>query len=128
MNLNQFGAVMTFAIELEENLAKFYVQASEINKELKDKFEKRAKDAKSRKKKLEKSRREKVTEIILEPIEGLNPQDFVLDLSSYDPENIKSIENTVAKFFDLAHQKINVFESKRVLKRCAQQHRSLIND
>ena len=122
MALNQFGAVMTFAIELENSLADFYLQASQIDNENKEEYQKRAKDAKSRKKKLEKSRRENVTEIILEPIEGLNQSDFSLDLNNFESENIKLIEKTVARFFELAHQKINVLEAKRILQRCAKQH------
>jgi hypothetical protein len=125
MTLNQFGAVLSFAIELEKSLAEFYEQASEINQEKKSEYQKRANDSITRKKKLEKSRRENITEIILEPIEGLNKTDFKLNLNSFDAANIKELENIVAKFYGLAYKKVNVLETKRVLKKCAKQHESL---
>lgn len=127
MALNQFGAVMTFAIELESSLADFYRKASAEQPELQEKYLRREKDSLSRKKKLEKSRRENVTEIILEPIEGINRADFVLDLATYTPDHIQSIEKIVTTFYDLTQEKINVFETKRVLKRCARQHKAYLS-
>lgn len=123
MTLNQFGAVMTFAVDLENRLVNFYEKAStsESNYELKMEYKQRAVDSKTRQKKLEKSRRENVTEIILEPIEGLNEPN--LNLDSF--ENFNQIETSVAQFYLDASDKINVLEAKRVLKKCYKQHKSL---
>lgn len=114
---------MTFAVDLENRLVNFYEKAStsESNHELKMEYKQRAVDSKTRQKKLEKSRRENVTEIILEPIEGLNEPN--LNLDSF--ENFNQIETSVAQFYLDASDKINVLEAKRVLKKCYKQHKSL---
>jgi hypothetical protein len=127
VSLNQFGAVMTFAIELETKLIDFYKLASEKNISLSEEFKKRAIACRKRKKKLERSRRENVTEIILEPIEGLNRSNYIIELSSTSTENIKKVETTVTRFYKDATEKINVLECQRVLKRCYSEHQKLIN-
>ena len=124
MTLNQFGAVMTFAVELESQLAIFYTKAfAQADNENKAIYSKRAEDATTRQKKLEKSRRENVTEIILEPIEGLNPPK--INLESFKPENIAEIEKEVAQFYLQASEKVNVLEAQRVLKKCFKEHKAL---
>ena len=70
--LNTFGAVFTFAIDLETRLSAYY---SDIGDSV------MASAADKRRKKLERVRRENVVEITLEPITGLDADDYALDLS-----------------------------------------------
>ena len=71
-SLNTFGAVFTFAIELEAQLSAYYSDIGDAGM---------AKAADKRRVKLERVRRENVVEITLEPIEGLSADDYALDLS-----------------------------------------------
>ncbi len=125
MALNQYGAVMTFAIELEAKLAEFYEQAAAAAPNHADELHSRAKASKSRSQKIEQSRRENVTEITLEPIDDLDEADYGLDLSQYTPSNINAVEAVVQKFYIEASPKINVREARRVLERCLKEHSKL---
>lgn len=126
-SLNQFGAVMKFAIDLESNLAEYYEnnQLSENHQALKDEFMSRAKGSLKRKKNLERSRRENVTEITLEPIEGLFADEYELIPENFSIETINKNEEIVVKFFSDAGPKINVLETRRVFKRCLKEHSNL---
>ncbi|MBI5931969.1 MAG: hypothetical protein HY862_21860 [Chloroflexi bacterium] len=125
MALNQYGAVMTFAIELEGKLAEFYEQAANANANHADELQSRAKASKSRSQKIEQSRRENVTEITLEAIEGLDEADYAIDFSQYTASNIDAVEAIVQKFYTDASPKINVREARRVLERCLKEHGKL---
>ena len=119
MALNQFGAVMTFAIEMEAQLADFYDQLAEKGGAHAAEFSERAKGSRVRSSRLEASRRQNVTEITLEPIEGLDEADYALDLSAAD---INAIEATVRQFYTDAMPKINVREARQVLQRNLKEH------
>ncbi|MEW5759465.1 MAG: hypothetical protein AB1779_01710 [Candidatus Thermoplasmatota archaeon] len=82
IELTTFGAVMKFAIELEETCIKNYEAQ---NKLLYEKHKKR-------KSLLEKIRRERLNEILLEPITGLNAND-------YEIKNISEMEEKIGKFY-----------------------------
>jgi C4-type Zn-finger protein len=125
MALNQFGAVMTFAIDLEGKLAEFYEQAAAANSDHATELENRAKASKSRRQKIEQSRRENVTEITLEAIDGLDEADFAIDFSQHTPANIDAVEAVVQKFYREAAPKINVREARQVLERCLKEHNRL---
>lgn len=125
MALNQFGAVMTFAIELENQLTAFYEQAAASGGVHAETFKQRAEDAIKRRKRIEQSRRNDVTEITLEPIEGLDDSAYPLDLSSHDPAAVNQNERVVQQFYTDAAPKINVRESRKVLERCLKEHASL---
>jgi hypothetical protein len=125
MALNQFGAVMTFAIDLEGKLAEFYEQAAATNSDYTAELQNRAKSSKSRRQKIEQSRRENVTEITLEAIDGLDEADFAIDFSQYTPANIDAVEAVVQKFYKEAAPKINVREARQVLERCLKEHNRL---
>lgn len=125
MALNQFGAVMTFAIDLEGKLAEFYEQAAASNSDHATELQNRAKASKSRRQKIEQSRRENVTEITLEAIDGLDEADFAIDFSQYTPANIDTVEAVVQRFYKEAAPKINVREARQVLERCLKEHSRL---
>jgi hypothetical protein len=116
-SLNTFGAVMTFAIALETQLRDYYQAAGNAE---------RAQAADKRRSTLERVRRENVTEIKLEPIEGLHEADYGLDLTDTSAEGQKAVERIAAEFYADAAPKINVREAQRALERCAKQHGELV--
>ena len=126
-SLNQFGAVMKFAIDLESNLAEYYENSniSENNQAHKEEFTSRVKASLKRKKNLERSRRENVTEITLEPIEGLQVDDYKFNFEDFSVEGVNKNEEIAIKFFSEAGPKINVLETRRVFKRCLKEHSNL---
>ncbi|MCC6804696.1 MAG: hypothetical protein IT319_17570 [Anaerolineae bacterium] len=115
-SLNTFGAILTYAIELETRLRDYY-QAAGIGG--------RAADADKRRSNLERVRRENVTEIKLEPIEGLDEADYALNLDDTSAAGQAAAEATAARFFSDVAPKINVREAQRALERCARQHNEL---
>jgi hypothetical protein len=116
---------MTFAADLENQLAQFYEKASREGGIHSEEFSRRAKSCIKRKQRLERSRRENVTEITLEPIEGLNATDYQLDLTNNLPKSIDVIEKRIVRFYSDVIPKINVLESQRVLLRCQKEHNNL---
>ncbi|MHA1940762.1 MAG: hypothetical protein ACXACP_00315 [Candidatus Hodarchaeales archaeon] len=126
MSLTQFGSILSFAILLEEKLEGFYIElASEEDGILSEEFSKRAKACAKRKHRLERSRRENITEITLEPIEGLDENNYQLNLSGKSPQDIDAIEKIVIDFYMDVTPKINVLEARRALKRCQKEHNNL---
>lgn len=115
-SLNTFGAIMTHAIALESQLRDYYQAAGHAE---------RAADADKRRVTLERVRRENVTEIKLEPIQGLNEADYSLNLNDTTPAAQKAIETTAARFYTDVAPKINVREAQRALERCGRQHTEL---
>jgi len=122
MALNQFGAVMTFAIEMEEQLAAFYDALAEAGDSHTDEFTVRAKGSRKRSSRLEQSRRQNVTEITLEPIEGLDESDYELDFSVSAGADINALEAAICQFYTDVTPKINVREARQVLQRCLKEH------
>lgn len=115
-SLNTFGAILTYAIDLETRLRDYYQSAGASA---------RAADADKRRANLERVRRENVTEIKLEPIEGLDEADYTLRLDDSSAAGQQAIETTVARFFADVAPKLNVREAQRALERCARQHQEL---
>ncbi|MDX1992240.1 MAG: hypothetical protein SF029_07615 [bacterium] len=113
--LNTFGAVLSFAIQLEADIQRYYQQAGRDD---------RAKDAEKRKGKLEKARREHVLEITLEPIEGLEEADYLPNFSDVSAEGQQHVAQSAAAFYAAAAPKINVQQARRVLEKCGQEHRA----
>ena len=111
--LNTFGAVFTFAIELEAQLGAYYSDIGDATM---------AKAAEKRRKKLERVRRENVVEITLEPIVGLDAGDYTLDLSDRSAEGQLAAARKAAQFYVDAAPKINVRAAQRALERCGREH------
>lgn len=124
MALTQFGSIFKFALQLEEQLAEFYEQAAKEDEIDSEEFTRRAKACRLRKRKLEQSRRLNVTEMILEPIEGLDESNYQLDLT-LTPHAINANEETISRFYADAGPKINVLESRRIFRRCQKEHSKL---
>ena len=115
-SLNTFGAILAYAIDLEARLRDYYQAAGNPT---------RAAEADRRRSNLERVRRENVTEIKLEPIEGLNEADYALNLSDTSPAGQQAVEKTAAQFYTDVAPKINVREAQRALERAARQHGEL---
>jgi hypothetical protein len=121
---------MSFAIKLESQLAEFYEKISMDGGKYAQEFNRRAKSCLIRKRKLEQSRRLNVTEIILEPIEGLDSSEYDLDWTTVVPGGVNQgtvnhFEETVCRFYGDAAPKINVLESRRIFERCEKEHSNL---
>lgn len=110
--LNSFGSVLSFAIEMESTLRDHYLAAGQDT---------RSAEADKRREKLERVRRENVVEITLEPIDGLNVADYSLDFSA----DAHVIEAIAARFYLDVAPKINVRSAQRALEQCAKQHQEL---
>lgn len=78
MELGTLGAVLAFAIRFEGQSAEFYQEAALMAKDspAEEVFQSLGESKRKRKKRLEKSRREYVNEMLLEPIEGLNGNEY----------------------------------------------------
>lgn len=114
--LNSFGAIMTHAIELEAQIAAYYKAAGVAD---------RAAESEKRRSTLERVRRENVVEIMLEPIEGLNVEDYALNLSDSSAAGQQAVEKIAAKFYADVSPKINVKEAERALAKAGKQHAAL---
>ena len=112
-SLNTFGAILSHAVELESQLSAWYAGLGEADK---------AKAADKRRAKLERVRRENVVEITLEPIEGLNADDYALDLSDGSPAAQAAAAQVAARFYADVAPKINVRAAQRALERCGREH------
>ena len=117
-SINSFGSILSYAIQLETSLRDYYTTAGDAS---------RAADADKRRANLERVRRENITEIKLEPIEGLHEDDYVLNLGDTSPAGAKAVEAAAARFYTDAAPQINVREAQRALERCARQHSDLAN-
>ena len=103
-SLNTFGAILSHAVELESQLSAWYTRLGAPDK---------AKAADKRRAKLERARRENVVEITLEPIEGLNADDYALDLSGGSAEAQATAAQVAARFYADVAPKINVRAAQR---------------
>jgi hypothetical protein len=117
MSLSTFGAIMTFAMELEGRLHDFYLQAGN---------EDRAREADKRRTKMERVRRESVLEITLETIDGLDETDYDLDLTDISVTGQQAAEKNAARFYADVAPKINVREAQRALEKAGKEHAALI--
>jgi hypothetical protein len=116
-SLNTFGAILTFAIELESQIHDYY--ASIGNHE-------RADDADKRRGKLERVRRENVVEITLEPIEGLDEANYALNFDDTSETAQNAVEAVATQFYEDVAPAINVRQAQRALERCGKEHAELV--
>lgn len=117
-SLNTFGSILTYAIELESSLHDYYDGLGDAAK---------AKAADKRRSKLERVRRENVLEITLEPIDGLDEADYVLNLDDTSESGQQTVESTAAQFYSDVTPKINVRQAQRALERCGKEHKELMS-
>ncbi|MEO8612803.1 MAG: hypothetical protein ABI690_33220 [Chloroflexota bacterium] len=115
-SLSTFGAIMTYAIELEARLHDYYQAAGNPD---------RAREADKRRSKLERVRRESVLEITLEPIDGLSEDNYVLKLDDTSAGGQSATEKVAAQFYADVAPKINVREAQRALEKVGKEHAAL---
>jgi rubrerythrin len=129
MKLGTAGAVLAFAIDLEARSAEFYEEAASLAKDPahSEVYLSLAEDKRERKKLLERSRREYVNEILLEPIDGLEASQYLVqtDLSSEkDPgaarQVAEKLEANSRRLYLDAAELITLPQIARVLRKLAQ--------
>ena len=111
--LNNFGAVFTFAIDLETRLRDYFTAAGDSA---------RATESDKRRATLERVRRENVTEIKLEPITDLDSDDYAIDTSDVSAAGVAKASQVAAQYYAAAAPKINVREAQRALERAGRGH------
>ncbi|MFX1439050.1 MAG: hypothetical protein ACFFFD_02295 [Promethearchaeota archaeon] len=139
MDLGTTGAILTFALELEKDIAAFYSRTlTEVsNANLKQAFGEIQKTQRKRERLLSRLRRENVTEMILEPIHGFESDSFEMAISSevsYNDSLLKAsaieIEETLQSFFTKASEKTaflpEVSDEFRRLSEDAGKHAALL--
>ena len=124
MDLATFGAIMSFGLDLEQQAAAFYDSAA--CGALEEPFTKLAKSTRKRAVRMERARREGIAEMILEPITGMDGDDYHLELApdAEEPELLRqaiALEETTRRFYMDAAGKIPVREVVRTCMRMAKE-------
>ncbi|MEN8164072.1 MAG: hypothetical protein ABFS37_08080 [Acidobacteriota bacterium] len=126
MDLGSFGAILRFAIELEEQVIALYeTSAREDNI-----FSRLIQDGKKRTQRLERARREGVVEMVLEPITGFDSDAYSVKPVAGSNENeldllrmAVMIEDTMIRFYRDAADKMPVLGVARLLQRLADENK-----
>jgi len=125
VDLGTFGAVLAFALRLEERAAAFYEAGAQSG--LAEVFGELARGSRKRLRRLEQARRELVNEMILEPIAGLSGADYQVDLDAGggDEDRLRqarALEETSARFYRDAAAKMPIREVVRLFERMAREN------
>jgi rubrerythrin len=124
MELGTFGAIMTFAMELEKRGVTLYGESeSEIPEELQKEL---LRGSRKRLKRLERAKREGVAEMILESITGLSDTAYQVEDAPSRIELAVNFEETSARFFRAAAEKLPIREISRLLTRLAAENEARI--
>jgi len=129
MGLTTFGAIMGFAAEMAgktEGVYKTFASRSKTQT-LKEVFQGLAEEEVKNHALMVKTRRENVTEMILEPVTGLQQEDYEIDLKveevTEDAGLLKAalmLEERQKKFFRDASSKVSLPEVARIFRKVAQ--------
>jgi len=125
VELGTFGAVLKFALELEERAAAFYEAGARGG--LAGLFGELARGSRKRLGRLERARREMVTEMILESIAGLDDSAYRVDVDAEADEaglleQARALEETAARFYRDAAAKMPIREVVRLFERLAREN------
>lgn len=126
MELGTFGAIVGFAMELEQRALDFYKTAPDvipeaICAELERGYGKRLK-------RLERARREMVAEMILESISGLDSDTYAVTLQPGAKDALqqaRELEAMIIRFYENAAAKLPIREVVRLFERLAEEHNRL---
>ena len=125
MELGTFGAILRFAMDLEEQAVGFYEEATRGG--LEETFGELARGSGKRLRRLERARREMVAEMILESITGLDGDAYHVDLDPGSDEaglvrQAQALEETAARFYRDAAAKMPIREVVRLFQRLAREN------
>ena len=125
MELGTFGAILRFAMDIEEQALQFYGGAAPGG--LRDVFDERARGTRKRLRRLERARREMISEMLLESIVGLEGDNYVVALDGKAAEDTLSrqahdLEATCSRFYRDAAAKLPIKEVVRVFERLAREN------
>jgi rubrerythrin len=129
MSLSTFGAIMGFAAEITERAADTYKSMVQKAKDpgLREILQALSAEGGKSHSLMEKTRRENVTEMILEPISGLQQEDYEIDFrvgdSMGDSDLLKAalaFEERERKFFSDVSSKVPLPEVARIFRKIAQ--------
>ena len=136
MSLNNFGSVLDFAIQMEDQNASFLQDAlnNSETKDCQDVLERFLSESKKNSKTLSRARQENVTEMILEPIQGLERKSYQAEET--DPnqlnkqqilEKIKHRDHKCLAFYEDAAEKLKpVSDVAGTFQRLAKKRRARI--
>ncbi|MBI2974398.1 MAG: hypothetical protein HYY43_02260 [Deltaproteobacteria bacterium] len=108
MELNNFGAIMKFALECENELASMLEKNPGNYGEFLKQTQKNIKL-------LERTRRECINEAVLQPISGLRSENYIFQTS----EPLAEVISKMASFYNDAAEKLPVDEAKRLFRQIA---------
>lgn len=111
MDLGTFGAILSFAMDLERRAVAFHGSNGEVAM---------AQAAERRLRLLEQARREGVAEMILESIDGLDGTIYASPLKTR--EDLAQFGSSCARFYGDAAAKIPIREVVRLFQRLATEH------
>jgi rubrerythrin len=123
MSLTTFGAIMAFSFEMVRYALDTYSAAVQKAKDpaLKETLEVLLQETKKNLVLMEQIRRENITEMILEPIHGLQRADYEMDVTLSDQtqdsglvKTALSVEEKMRKFFYEASAKVPIPEVKKL--------------
>lgn len=129
MDLENFGSIMGFALELEREDAAYYRQAAAAPgcSDCRDLFQELAEEGARHEKSLARARQENVTEMTLESVQGLDSADFTPQRP--DPASLsrsgllaaaQEVESSAAAFYAQASAKLQALSGvSRTLSRLA---------
>jgi len=125
VELGTFGAILKFALEMEERAAAFYEAGARGG--LAEPFAELARGSRKRHRRLEQARRELVNEMILESITGLKGEAYAVDLDAMVDEaerrrQAELLEETAARFYRDAAAKMPIREIVRLFRRLAREN------
>jgi len=133
LELNTFGSMLAYAMQLEAQAAAFYEKAARqaAAPDLAALFQTLAADATRRRETVERVRRENVTEMILTPIHDFHARDYALNVAvpggdARLRDAALAIEETIERYHLAARGKTELAEAGRALARLArgnQEHR-----
>lgn len=121
--LGTFGAILRFAIKVEQEAAAYYEQLVQesLDTAAQETVSALAQAHRKRQQTVERMRREQVTEMILEPIYGLQEEDWLLDLQRGKQQEAARAENLIAAFYTAAADKVSIPEVARGFRRLARE-------
>ena len=131
MELGTLGAILKFALELEEKAQEFYQEAARrvSQPRLRELFQEYARRGRKRRQLLERTRRENTAEMILEPITGFFSEDYEPDctlpegISSAEVlEKARALEEKTARFYEVAAGKVGITEVTRAFRKLGREN------